>query len=61
MSQERDEQAAHEAAMQIVDTAVTAFKRGQMSFHRAKQLIDDAMLLDHRRIVSPGHTPEIQT
>jgi len=60
---ERKEEAAHAAAMQIVEDTVLAFKRGGVSFHRAKSIIDDALIGDADRIVKIGnkHTPEIQT
>ena len=61
---DRIEEAAHTAAMQIVDDAVTAFKRGAMSFNRAKAVIDDALIGDADRIVRVGnkvHTPEIES
>ena len=61
---ERIEEVAHTAAMQIVEDAVLAFKRGAMSFNRAKSLIDDALIGDADRIVRVGnktHTPEVTT
>ena len=61
---ERTEEAAHSAAMQIVEDAVLAFKRGAMSFNRAKSLIDDALVFDADRIVRIGnkpHNPEVTT
>ena len=61
---DRLEEAAHSAAMQIVEDAVTAFKRGVMSFNRAKAVIDDALVGDADRIVRVGnkiHQPEIET
>ena len=61
---ERTAEAAHTAALQIVEDAVVAFKRGAMSFNRAKSLIDDALVGDADRIVRVGnkaHSPEVQT
>lgn len=60
---EREEEAAHAAAMQIVEDTVLAFKRGAVSFNRAKSIIDDALVGDADRIVRIGHkhTPEIQS
>lgn len=61
---DRLEEVAHTAAMQIVEDAVLAFKRGAMSFNRAKSLIDDALVFDADRIVRVGnkpHSPEVQT
>lgn len=62
-SREREEEAAHAAAMQIVEDAALAFKRGAVSFHRAKSIIDDALVGDADRIVRVGqkHTPEIES
>ena len=60
---EREEEVAHAAAMQIVEDTVLAFKRGAVSFNRAKSIIDDALVGDADRIVRIGHkhTPEIQS
>jgi hypothetical protein len=61
---ERREEAAHEAAMQIVEDTVLAFKRGAVSFNRAKSIIDDALIGDADRIVkihSKPYTPEIES
>ena len=61
---DRLEEVAHTAAMQIVEDAVLAFKRGAMSFNRAKAVIDDALVGDSDRIVRIGnkpHNPEVQT
>lgn len=61
---ERDEEARHAAAMQIVEDTATAFKRGAVSFNRAKSIIDDALIGDADRIVkiySPPHNPEVTT
>ena len=62
--QERDHEAAHSAAMQIVEDTVTAFKRGAVSFNRAKAIIDDALIGDANRIVkihSQPYNPEVTT
>ena len=65
MSQaERDEEARHAAAMQIVEDTATAFKRGAVSFNRAKRIIDDALIGDADRIVkisTKPYTPEVTT
>jgi len=60
---ERQEEAAHAAAMQIVEDTALAFKRGGLSFSRAKSIIDDALIGDADRIVKIGnkHTPEIES
>lgn len=60
---ERHEEAAHAAAMQIVEDTALAFKRGAVSFHRAKSIIDDALVGEADRIVKIGHkhTPEIES
>jgi len=61
---ERDEEARHAAAMQIVEDTATAFKRGAVSFNRAKAIIDDALVGDADRIVkihSKPYTPEVET
>lgn len=60
---EREQEAAHEAAMQIVEDTVLAFKRGAVSFNRAKSIIDDALIGEADRIVKIGnkHTPEIES
>lgn len=59
---ERLEAEAHAAAMQLVEDTVVAFKRGAVSFNRAKSIIDDALIGEADRIVKIGktHTPEIQ-
>ena len=59
----RDNEARHQAAMQIVEDTALAFKRGAVSFNRAKSIIDDALIGDADRIVRVGnkHTPEIET
>jgi hypothetical protein len=62
--EERDNEARHQAAMQIVEDTALAFKRGAVSFNRAKSIIDDALIGDADRIVKIGnnkHTPEIET
>jgi hypothetical protein len=61
--EERDNEARHAAAMQIVEDTALAFKRGAVSFNRAKSIIDDALIGDADRIVKIGnqHTPEIET
>ena len=61
--EERDNEARHQAAMQIVEDTALAFKRGAVSFNRAKSIIDDALIGDSDRIVRVGtkHTPEIET
>lgn len=61
--QERDSEAAHAKAMRIVESTVVDWKRGVVSFNRAKAIIDDALIGDSDRIVRVGntHTPEIQT
>ena len=61
--EERDNEARHSAAMQIVEDTALAFKRGAVSFNRAKSIIDDALIGDADRIVKIGnkHTPEIET
>jgi hypothetical protein len=61
---ERDEEARHAAAMQIVEDTATAFKRGAVSFNRAKSIIDDALVGDADRIVrisSKPFNPEVTT
>lgn len=60
---EREEAAAHDAAMQLVEDTVIAFKRGAVSFHRAKSIIDDALVGEADRIVKIGktHKPEIES
>ena len=61
---ERDEEARHAAAMQIVEDTATAFKRGAVSFNRAKAIIDDALVGDADRIVrisSKPYNPEVTT
>jgi hypothetical protein len=61
---ERDEEARHAAAMQIVEDTATAFKRGAVSFNRAKSIIDDALVGDADRIVkiqSKPYKPEVTT
>lgn len=61
---ERRQEAAHAAAMQIVEDTVQAFKRGAVSFNRAKSIIDDALVGDAGRIVRIGnskHTPEVES
>lgn len=61
---ERREEAAHEAAMQIVEDTVLAYKRGAVSFNRAKSIIDDALIGDADRIVkihSKPYTPEVES
>jgi len=61
---DRLNEASHEAAMEIVAGAVLAFKRGAMSFNRAKAIIDDALIGEADRIVRIGnkvHTPEIES
>jgi citrate lyase beta subunit len=65
MSQsEYDEAARHAAAMRIVEDTAVAFNRGQMSFNRAKSIIDDALIGDADRIVrisSKPYNPEVTT
>jgi hypothetical protein len=61
---ERDEEARHAAAMQLVEDTAVAFNRGQMSFNRAKSIIDDALIGDADRIVkisSKPFNPEVTT
>lgn len=60
---EREEEAAHSAAMRIVEDTAVAFRRGAVSFNRAKSIIDDALVLEADRIVKIGqkHTPEIES
>lgn len=60
---EREEEAAHAAAMRIVEDTAVAFRRGAVSFNRAKSIIDDALIGDADRIVKVGkkHTPEIES
>ena len=62
-TEERDNEARHQAAMQIVEDTALAFKRGAVSFNRAKSIIDDALIGDADRIVKIGnkHTPEIES
>jgi hypothetical protein len=62
-TEEREHEARHAAAMQIVEDTALAFKRGAVSFNRAKSIIDDALIGDADRIVKIGnkHTPEIET
>jgi len=62
-TEERDNEARHQAAMQIVEDTALAFKRGAVSFNRAKSIIDDALIGDADRIVRVGnkHTPEIES
>lgn len=63
-SEEREHEAAHSAAMQIVEDTVMAFKRGAVSFNRAKSIIDDALIGDADRIVkisSKPYSPEVTT
>jgi len=62
-TEEREHEARHAAAMQIVEDTALAFKRGAVSFNRAKCIIDDALIGDADRIVKIGnkHTPEIET
>ena len=62
--QEREQEAAHAAAMQIVEDTAVAFRRGAVSFNRAKSIIDDALIGDAERIVkihSKPYTPEVET
>jgi hypothetical protein len=50
--------------MQIVEDTATAFKRGAVSFNRAKSIIDDALVGDADRIVrisSKPFNPEVTT
>ena len=67
MSRSDDEKRAsreHDAAMAIVHEAAMAFLKGNMSFNRAKSIIDDALIGEADRIVRIGskcHTPEIQS
>lgn len=60
---ERAEEARHSAAMQIVEDTAIAFRRGAVSFNRAKSIIDDALIGEADRIVRVGHkhTPEIES
>jgi len=61
---ERDEEARHAAAMQLVEDTAVAFKRGAVSFNRAKAIIDDALVGDADRIVkisSKPYNPEVTT
>lgn len=60
---EREEEAAHAAAMRIVEDTAVAFRRGALSFNRAKSIIDDALVGEADRIVKIGnkHTPEIES
>ncbi len=61
---ERDEEARHAAAMQLVEDTATAFKRGAVSVNRAKSIIDDAIIGDADRIVkisSNPYNPEVTT
>lgn len=61
---ERQQEAAHAAAMQIVEDTAVAFRRGAISFNRAKSIIDDALIGEADRIVkihSKPHIPEVQT
>jgi hypothetical protein len=61
---ERDEEARHAAAMQLVEDTAVAFKRGAVSFNRAKAIIDDALVGDADRIVkisTKPYTPEVTT
>lgn len=60
---EREQEAAHAAAMKIVEDTVVAFRRGAVSFNRAKSIIDDALIGEADRIVKVGqkHTPEIES
>ena len=62
-TEERDNEARHQAAMQIVEDTALAFKRGAVSFNRAKSIIDDALIGDADRIVRVGnkHTPGIES
>jgi hypothetical protein len=62
--QKCDDAARHAAAMQIVEDTAVAFNRGQMSFNRAKAIIDDALIGDADRIVkinSQPYNPEVTT
>ena len=58
---ERDEQAAHESVMQVIEDAVTAFKRGGMSYDRAATLIGTALAKESARPARIGetHAPEV--
>jgi hypothetical protein len=61
---ERDEEARHAAAMQLVEDTAVAFKRGAVSFNRAKSIIDDALIGDADRIVkisTKPYNPEVTT
>lgn len=63
-SDERQQEAAHAAAMQIVEDTAVAFRRGAISFNRAKAIIDDALIGDADRIVkihSQPYNPEVTT
>jgi len=54
----------HDAAMTIVHEAAKSFLKGNMSFNRAKSIIDDALIGEADRIVRIGskvHTPEIES
>lgn len=60
---ERDDLHAHESVMQLIEDAVTAFKRGGMSYDRAANLIGTALAKESARPTRIGHkhTPEIET
>ena len=60
---ERVEEARHSAAMQIVEDTAIAFRRGAVSFNRAKSIIGDALIGESDRIVRVGqtHKPEIES
>jgi hypothetical protein len=60
---ERDEQQAHESVMQVIEDAVTAFKRGGMSYDRAASLIGTALAHESARPARIGetHTPKVTT
>lgn len=60
---EREQEAAHAAAMKIVEDTVVAFHRGAVSFNRAKSIIDDALIGDADRIVriqTKPYSPEVE-
>lgn len=60
---EREEEAAHAAAMRIVEDTAVAFRRGALSFNRAKSIIDDALIGEADRIVriqTKPYIPEVE-
>jgi len=61
--QERQDEKAHEQAMEAIHDAVLAFRSGTMSYERASAAIGRVLAMESARPARIGNTyePEIQT